>query len=100
MNLKFFPLAAASLLFSSAVCADEVSPLYGAQLQVSAAGMTFAPSAWTLDWVSSSGSDGLKKELKKDKEGNILFSIFYQGRSDKNAPRLAGKAKFAQELSV
>ncbi len=93
MNLKFFPLAAASLLFSSAVCADEVSPLYGAQLQVPAAGMTFAPSAWTLDWVSSSGSGG----LKKDKEGNILFSIFYQGRSDKNAPRLAGKAKFAQE---
>ena len=32
--------------------------------------------------------------------GNILFSIFYQGRRDKNAPRLAGKAKFAQELSV
>ena len=93
MNLKFFPLAAASLLFSSAVCADEVSPLYRAQLQVSAAGMMFAPSAWTLDWVSSSGSGG----LKKDKEGNILFSIFYQGRSDKHAPRLAGKAKFAQE---
>ena len=93
MNPKIFSLAAASLLLSSAALAGEVSPLYGAQLQIPEAGMTFAPSAWTPDWVSSSGSGG----LKKDKDGNILFSIFFRGRRDKDAPHLAGKAKFTQE---